>query len=223
LVGSREGNDTYVVSMFLHDDFGLSPTGPTAQWWQCTELTVLETCSTTDTSSCFECTPQTREQCSCTQPSEPSGEPVVECIDASACNGGSCLINDVCYPSGASTEDGCCTCDGGTASCIQPAWCPGWVQIGKRCAGDTDCGAPMSGLRCRTDFIGERGVCTRDCNYGCPTGTECLTVPDYNGGTIEDQCMRFCSTSDVCSQEVRGEPLGSECFRPADRRRSYCF
>jgi hypothetical protein len=190
---------------------------------------VLESCLTSSPDSCFSCAPRAAEQCSCTPAADSGGTPVIECLDGNAldtppCNTGSCLIDAVCYPNGARSEDGCCTCTDGQGSCIEPAWCPGWVYIGKRCAGDADCDAPRSGLQCRTDFFGERGVCTRDCNFGCPTGTECLTgVPGYDGDTVDNVCMRFCATPDVCTQDVRGASLGSECDRPANLTRSYCF
>jgi hypothetical protein len=152
----------------------------------------------------------------------PATTPIVD--DPPPCDPGSCLFDGVCYPNGTTSEDGCCTCNESGGSCIEPAWCPGWVWIGKRCATNEDCDAPRSGLECRSDFFGERGVCTRDCGFGCPTGTECLAeVPDYNGGTINNVCMRFCSSADVCDQQVRGQPLNSECDRPENLTRSYCF
>src|SRR5262249_17456910 len=107
-----------------------------------------------------------------------------------------------------------------------PGWCPGWVLIGKRCSKNEDCSVlptSSSGLTCRTDFFGERGVCTRDCNFGCPTGTECTNVPDYNGGTINDVCMRSCTAAAECDLEVQGSPLGSECDAPGGLSKSYCF
>jgi hypothetical protein len=100
------------------------------------------------------------------------------------------------------------------------------VLIGKRCSIDGDCslGSSSSGLQCRTDFFGERGVCTRDCNYGCPTGTECVAeVPDYNGGTIKNVCMRPCAARADCAMEARGNALGSECDAPDGLSSSYCF
>ena len=117
-----------------------------------------------------------------------------------------CNFDGVCYPDGTSTEDGCCTCDKQAvgSGCIEPGWCPGWVLIGKRCSTDGDCSlsSVSSGLQCRTDFFGERGVCTRDCNYGCPTGTECVAeVPDYNGGTIKNVCMRPCAARADCAMK----------------------
>jgi hypothetical protein len=228
-VGTVDGGELTVYG-FVHERSGLSPDGPTASWSPCSVFRVLDSCSAGDWRSCFECPPRQAEQCSCTRSAEPGAVPNVECLDGSApidappCEPGSCLFDGVCYPSGAQSEDGCCTCEDGTGSCIEPAWCPGWVTIGKRCASSADCGAPLSGLHCRTDFFGERGVCTRDCNYGCPTGTECLaSVPGYDGGAVANMCMRFCATPDVCTQDVRGQSLASECDRPEDLTRSYCF
>jgi len=227
-VGTLAGSEPIVYG-FAHQSAGFSAEGPNATWSPCSVFRVLDSCSGSDAVSCFECPPRLAEQCRCTQSREAGAAPNVECgngsapSDAPPCEPGSCLFDGVCYPSGSQSEDSCCTCENGQGSCIDPAWCPGWVSIGKRCASSADCGL-MSGLHCRTDFFGERGVCTRDCNYGCPTGTECVaSVPNYDGGVVENMCMRFCATPDVCAQEVRGQPLASECDRPADLTRSYCF
>ena len=71
---------------------------------------------------------------------------------------------------------------------------------------------------CRSDFFGERGVCTRPCNHGCPIGFECVAeIPDYNGGTIRDVCMLACPTNECA-------PLGSSCNAPGDAAGPrYCF
>jgi hypothetical protein len=128
----------------------------------------------------------------------------------------------VCYPSGFGTEDGCCYCDEGEGACIEPGWCPGWPILGKRCAVDGDCGLGGETFECRTDFAGERGVCTRTCNFGCPTGTECVAqVPHYNEGFVADMCLRTCSTSADCC--TGGLELGSECDAPGDLTQTYCF
>ncbi|HMI93423.1 MAG TPA: hypothetical protein VK509_18755, partial [Polyangiales bacterium] len=228
-VGTFEAGEPKVYG-FQHDGAAFSPGGAVATWSPCSVFHVLDSCSGSDLRSCFECPPRVADRCSCTQSGESGASPIVRCndpsvpIDEPPCDPGSCLFDGVCYPSGSSSEDGCCSCVNGQGSCIEPAWCPGWVAIGKRCASSADCGYPMSGLHCRTDFFGERGVCTRDCNFGCPTGTECLAaVPGFDGGAVANMCMRFCPTPDVCAQEVRGAPLGSECDRPEDLTRSYCF
>lgn len=180
-------------------------------WTECTDFTVNTTCTTL--ADCFECTVVGVEECGCND----------EALDV-ACGGfgdssprdlcehhDACLIDSICYPSGQTTEDGCCTCENREYSCNEEAGCPGWPSISKRCANDDDCGA---GLECRNDIeFGERGVCTRACNYGCPTGTICAGYARDSNGDFIDVCLRTCEQGGGdCSLEVDGAPLGSECI-----------
>ena len=48
-------------------------------------------------------------------------------VEPPPCAKGSCKFDGVCYPDGATTEDGCCTCDSAGGSCLERAWCPGWI------------------------------------------------------------------------------------------------
>lgn len=242
LVGVSKGN-ALVVYFLSYDTMGAG--GPTASWSSCAWFSLRDGC-TGQLNTCWECgggavpPPPTPSWCTCTEPQRGHGQ--VACdeqpdqtqsdagtiIEPGPCPPNSCELDGVCYPAGNSTEDGCCTCDEqGMGSCIEPGWCPGWVLIGKRCKNDVDCrvqGSMDSGLQCRTDFFGERGICTRHCNYGCPTGTECVAkVPKYDGGTITNMCMRPCAAQADCAMEVRGGPLGSECDAPGDLSKSYCF
>jgi hypothetical protein len=135
--------------------------------------------------------------------------------EPSSCENESCRQHGICYPPGSTTEDGCCSCSDEGFFCIDPGWCTGMVPvIGEPCAVDGDCDR---GLECRTDLFGERGLCTRDCNHGCPTGTECAaSVPGYDGGTIPNLCLRPCETNADC-------PLGSRCDAPGDTTERYCY
>ena len=229
LIGVRDGDEMLVYS-FAYDRFGLDELGTNGSWSRCASFTIgaKDECNGVD--ACLRCDTEGTGVCLCTGPTPPAtaaslrctGDPTRPPTDCPVPS--SCLFDGVCYPSGTTSEDGCCSCNNGEGACIEPGWCPGWVLIGKRCASNEDCDAPRSGLECRSDFFGERGVCTRDCGYGCPTGTECLDgVPDYNGGTIDNVCMRFCASAETCDLVVRGESLASECDRPENLRRSYCF
>lgn len=134
--------------------------------------------------------------------------------DQLGCGALDCVIDGICYPNGETTEDGCCTCEDGSYSCIEPGWCPSWPLLGKRCTADDDCkSGAESGLSCHASVSESSiNICARDCNFGCPTGTECTHVEDYSG----ELCMRTCTSNADCNIEVFGEPLGSEC------RAGYC-
>jgi hypothetical protein len=241
VVGVPKGN-ALVVYDLSYDTMGAG--GPTSSWSSCAWFSLRGGC-TGELATCFDCgigatPPPPTPWCTCTEPQPGHGQ--VACFDPEPgatpsdagtiiepgpCPPNSCEFDGVCYPSGSSTEDGCCTCDEqGGGGCIEPAWCPGWVLIGKRCTNDVDCRVQASmdsGLQCRTDFVGERGICTRRCSYGCPTGTECVEVPDHNGGPSRDVCMRPCAAQADCAMEVRGSALGSECDAPGGLSKSYCF
>lgn len=138
-----------------------------------------------------------------------------------SCPPDACVIDGVCYPNGASTEDGCCYCENGSHACIEPGWCPSWPLIGKRCDTDADCRAvgSDSGLRCQRSTTGSADVCTRPCNYGCPTGTACVQLEGFSG----ELCMRDCTAgSESCELEVFGEPLGTTCTA-TETERAYCL
>lgn len=143
---------------------------------------------------------------------------LIECerFDAPPCEADKCEVDGVCYPLGETTEDGCCVCEeGGDLTCSDASWCTGQNPIGTRCEVDGDC---QPGLDCRHDLSGERGVCTRDCGYGCPTGTACADgIPDYNGESVDNICMRTCMVSADC------QSFGSQCDMPSGADRRYCF
>jgi hypothetical protein len=255
LIAVKEPSGLVVYRAF-HDSIGtgpigMPPKGPYASWTPCATFSVPDdSCGQLPAHlgdpSCFQCGLQDTLECECRLTGKKADEPSVTCapvqvvdagtssddagksIDPPPCGKASCEFDGVCYPNGATSEDGCCTCDSAGGSCIEPGWCPGWILIGKRCASDADCSRTLgssSGLTCRTDFFGERGVCTRDCNFGCPTGTECVAeVPDYNGGTVANMCMRTCTTQSECTDEpVGGASLGSSCETHGDLTRRYCF
>jgi hypothetical protein len=142
---------------------------------------------------------------------------LIECerFDAPPCEANSCEVDGVCYPLGEMTEDGCCTCEVGGLTCNDDAWCTDQNPIGTRCEVDGDC---QPGLDCRHDLSGERGVCMRDCGHGCPTGTACAdAIPDYNGESVNNVCMRTCMVSADC------QSFGSQCDMPSGADRRYCF
>lgn len=207
-----------------YDSFGIAPFGWVTTWTPCTTFTVNEDCLTQG-SECLVCVDAIAKACGCETTT--SGV-TVECLapDVPPCVAGSCNFDGVCYPSGTGTEDGCCYCRDGQGSCDESSGCPGWAVLGKRCAADRDCAirGTYSGYLCRTDFAGERGVCTRKCNYGCPTGTECVAqVPDNNGGFVVDMCLLTCTTSADCSMAGSSVDLGSECDAVGDLTQTYCF
>jgi len=150
-------------------------------------------------------------------------------FDTPPCEPFSCEYYGVCYPPGTGTEDGCCGCAteaqqqaGAGSGCIQPSSCPGRPDIGSRCGQQTmGCAA---GLVCRIELFGERPICTRNCNYGCPTGTECVEeVPLFDGGVIERLCLRPCETVADCTF-ADGSGAASECVMvPGLAPLSYCF
>ncbi len=135
--------------------------------------------------------------------------------DAPPCEQSACEQHGVCYPLGATTEDGCCTCMEDGFSCIAAGWCTDMAPlIGARCESDGDC---SRGLTCRTDLAGERGLCVRDCNHGCPTSTVCApALQDYKGYFLGDVCMRPCETNADC-------PLGTTCDTPGTTTTRYCY
>lgn len=138
-----------------------------------------------------------------------------EPFDEPPCEAGSCEINGICYPLNETTEDGCCTCGAAGATCNDDPWCEGQNPVGTRCDVDGDC---QPGLDCRGDLSGERQLCIRTCNYGCPTGTVCAdSIPHFNGGFVANICMRTCMVSTDCA------PFGSECDMPSGTDRRYCF
>jgi hypothetical protein len=207
-----------------------------AYWSPCATFSMLDGCTgTLDT--CFRCEQRIAQQCACSEPAASGSSATIKCLSTGnpadavrrpPCDSNACEFDGVCYPGGTGTEDGCCYCDKRTGGgCDQPAWCPGWVLIGKRCRKDADCSlqaTESSGLHCRTDFWGERGVCTRDCNFGCPTGTVCVAdVPDHNEDTVHNVCMRPCNAPADCAMEPSGNALGSECDAPGGLTKSYCF
>jgi hypothetical protein len=210
-VGVPDGTD-YTVYKLYYDSIGsLGRIDPNAlwitQWTKCKSFTINEECDAID--DCFVCEEDSAQECGC-QFSTPRE---VECtgyaiVPPSECESPSCNIDGVCYPSGAGTEDGCCSCYDGDYTCIEPGWCPGWATIGKRCGRDEVCGG---GLECRDDIKGGMPVCTRTCNFGCPTGYECVTnVPDMNDEPIsEGLCLKPCESHGDC--EVSGVSLESLC------------
>lgn len=188
--------------------FGDGSTRPwLAKWTRVNTLTIATECDTI--AGCFAYDTFENTACGCGM--EQGDEIFIECVTPPAmdeCEAPSCLIDGICYPDGESSEDGCCSCEDGSYTCIEPGWCPSWPLIGKRCESDGDCmSGSESGLRCQESISGEHKICTRDCNFGCPTGTECVATEDYEG----ELCMRSCTTQANCNIDVFGEPLGSEC------------
>jgi len=197
----------YMIYELYYDSLGFSDgtTRPLlTQWTRVNSLGVADDCETI--AGCFAYDPLEGSECGCGM----EEELFIECRTppVQECPAPSCLIDDICYPLGETSEDGCCTCEEGGYTCIEPGWCPSWPLIGKRCESDTDCmTAATSGLRCEPSLSGDAGICTRDCNFGCPSGTACTQTGDYEG----ELCMRACSTDANCNIDVFGEPLGSEC------------
>jgi len=153
--------------------------------------------------------------CTCTSGDLECTEEICERFDEPPCESDACQINGVCYPLDETSEDGCCTCEADGVSCIEESWCDGQDPIGTRCGVAGDC-AP--GLECKRDLYGERGMCLRDCGFGCPTGTLCAdNIPGFGGGVIDNICLRPCMVSADC------EPFGSECDMPPGASRRYCF
>jgi hypothetical protein len=182
-------------------------------WTECTDFTVNAACTTL--ADCFECAVTGEQECGCNDEALDVG-----CTGFSGYNPrdlceapNACLIDSICYPSGETTEDGCCSCENGYYACNEEAGCSGPRSISKRCTDRDDCSA---GLECRTDIQGAQGgVCTRDCNYGCPTGTLCASyVRDSSGEYIEGGvCLRTCEQGGGdCSLEIDGAPLATECI-----------
>lgn len=234
-VGVKQQDGALVVRSLSYDS--LSVDGGQANWSQCATFSLQNSCSG-DLNTCFQCRATTTAQlCSCYEHRSTGAAVTIECPDTqpdggavsrpTACAANTCEFDGVCYPSGTQSEDGCCSCDAQGGSCIEPGWCPGWVLISKRCTTDADCRVQPStdsGLHCRTDFYGSRGVCTRDCNFGCPTGTECVAeAPDNDGGTVKNVCLRPCTAQADCAIEVQGSPLGSECDATGDLSDGHCF
>jgi hypothetical protein len=138
-----------------------------------------------------------------------------ERFDEPPCDAGSCEVDGVCYPSESTTVDGCCQCQESVLTCSDATWCQEGDPIGARCMTDGDC---EPGLECIGELAGERQLCIRECGYGCPTGTVCADgIPGYNGGIIDDICMRPCNVAADC------EPFGAVCNQPAGADRRYCF
>lgn len=231
--------DEVVVYSFSYDSAGTAPDGHVSAWAPCALLRVPESCA--DPAQCVTCEQRTAQQCTCRVDPDQSTQfdcrssvddasgsalPEITADFVPPCAPTRCELDGICYPDGAVTEDGCCFCDNGVGGCEHRAECPGSVSIGKRCASDADCSQSNAtpGLFCRTDFFGERGVCTRDCNFGCPTGFECVAdIPDYETGNVHNVCMRACRADADCATDSRGMPLGSECDMPPGLEKSYCF
>jgi hypothetical protein len=77
----------------------------------------------------------------------------------------------------------------------------------------------MTGLTCRTDFSGERSLCTVECggSVGCPGNTVCRPVIDYNGEPEGSFCLVPCNTNAECMA------LGSQCDDRPSAGGEYCF
>ncbi len=218
-LGRREGDGYQVYEIDANGP--LSFDGPIWEttWTPCSRFEVSEDCELGE--ACFSCLAIDAELCGCML--DEGGAARIACpeIDAPPCAASSCLVDGACVPNGWGSDDGCCGCLEGNVSCIEPGWCPGPVTIGRRCETDEECqlmGGAGSGLHCRTDFAGERGVCTRACNYGCPEGTECVAeVPHYDEGVVREMCMRPCEQQAQCDAEM------SECDAPGGLSESYCF
>gem|GEM_PF-6569333 len=72
-------------------------------------------------------------------------------------------------------------------------------ETGSRCSGVEVCD---EGLLCRTEFLGERPVCTRNCesDEDCREGREC--VSDLYSSTYETlagRCMLPCDSDEICA------------------------
>jgi hypothetical protein len=184
-----------------------------AAWSPCDGFGAAVTCDALE--DCFDCAQSGQlPECGCSMDGD---EPITEChvatgstspMDTDACAANGCRIDGVCYPDGQTTEDGCCTCEAGQGSCIEPGWCPSWPLIGKRCTVDDECKEiAESGLQCHAAIGSDKNICTRSCNFGCPTGTECAHVEAFSG----QLCLRTCESNADCNIEAFGAPLGSEC------------
>lgn len=208
--GIREGGD-YAVYVLGYDSISLLDQGAQTHWSRCSSFEVAQSCEAP--LDCFTCPSESERACDCR---DRDGVREIECntvINGKVCEETSCIIDGVCYPSGAQTDDGCCTCANAEYSCREEVGCRDWTSISKRCTGNDDCGL---GLECRTDFQGGQGVCTRPCNYGCPTDTACTYVRDSGGDFLDEEvCLRPCELANGdCSLEVDGMPLSSECAVP---------
>lgn len=221
IVGVPDDSGYYVAKVFydsagfvgdFHEDMAWN-----AQWHVCDVFAVRDTCD--QLADCFDCTENRTQVCGC-GPDKIFGEcSGYAAIPPEECSEPSCLIDGICYPNGETTEDGCCNCEDGEYSCIEPGWCPGWRSISQRCSVDDGCG---EGLVCWSKITGGGGVCTRTCNYGCPTGTECVAdVPEF-GGDAAGTCLLPCETSDDCVAIGVGTSLGSECVVVPEQG-SYCL
>jgi hypothetical protein len=209
--GIREGDD-YAIYVLGYDSFSLlDPGSPQTHWSRCSSFAVAESCE--DLLDCFTCPTESELSCGCRVIDDERKAECAPVINGKACYATSCIIDGVCYPSGVQTEDGCCSCENGEYSCREEVGCRDWSSISKRCTDDDDC---AWGLECRTDFLGEQGVCTRPCNYGCPTDTACTYVRDSSGDFLDEEvCLRPCELANGdCSLEVDGMPLSSECAVP---------
>jgi hypothetical protein len=204
----------YTIYKVHYDSAGFSGDDFPGDVWQlslnvCTNFFIAPECDSFET--CFECEVDATVPSSGCVPSE-DGTLIVASHgglpDGVRCAEGSCLIDDVCYPDGSSTEDGCCTCSNSQPSCIERASCPRWPQIiGKRCDNDDQCKLSAdSELQCQPSFGSGGLTCAHPCNLGCPTGTECAFV----ASTGRHFCQRGCSSNDDCVDTL-GESLGSEC------------
>lgn len=189
-VPTRDGMQLYEIDYdslgIAYDSFGIQP----LWWWPCADYRIGES-----DEDLVVCERVTSLECSCGFDSEEPATTSVRCKhpDPPPCDEGSCDFGGVCYPLGTSTEDDCCHCDEDGGSCIEPEWCPGWTSIGDSCETSVDCSTlsgDYKGLVCRTDLLGRDNVCTRLCNYGCPTGTECVDVPTTDGVNVDSLCMR---------------------------------
>jgi hypothetical protein len=209
--GIREG-DEYAIYVLGYDSYSLLvPESPLTHWTRCSSFTVAESCE--DLEDCFTCPTESEPACDCRVIDDERRTECTRVVNGKVCEETSCVIDGVCYPSGVQSDDGCCTCENGEYSCREEVGCRDWRSISKRCTGNDDCGF---GLECRTDFQGGQGVCTRPCNYGCPTETACTYVRDSSGDFLDEEvCLRVCEpASDDCRFEVDGMLVDSECAVP---------
>ena len=124
----------------------------------------------------------------------------VECLDNSACGGGSCNANGQCTEACQTQCDPSTpgTCGGNTPYCI--------ANCCVQCIGSADC---PNGQICLDGFCGDQPDCTADPN-ACPQGLTCQGgqgVPSQGGGSCSPTDPSSCPPGQCCSPDP-ADPSG---------------